>query len=363
MLKPLEYFYPSESFSGLKLDHLLDIGYFRTGNYMMRTRILYFDNNLMNAFHIRINLAQHEWTKSLRKLLNKNNKNFTYIIRPLQVTAEKNALYAKHKVRFKGDTSSYTLEHFLYDMRKDAFFNSYEINIYHNKILVAFSIFDIGQDSIASILGVFEQEYQKYSLGIYTMLLEVEYAKQNQFTYYYPGYVTDVDSPFNYKLRIGNMDYFDWITEKWKPYQSNQLPIKISDWYHNEISKLETWLNNNDIEYMKMTYPFYYLGYMYQESSCVKSFEHLLIKTRNTNGIFYIFEYNPTLKLNILAKVEIHRSFDDESFYFPFPTNNIWKHILIYQYPYVAIDSESNIKECLLFLKNHIPENNDKIQR
>ncbi|MCB9034190.1 MAG: hypothetical protein H6553_10160 [Chitinophagales bacterium] len=363
MLKPLEYYYPNESFNDLKLDLLLNTGYFRTGNYMMRTRILYFDNNLMNAFHIRINLRQHEWTKSLRKLINKNNKIFTYTIKPFQISAEKNALYAKHKVRFKGDTSSYTLEHFLYDMRKHAFFNSYEINIYHNNKLIAFSIFDVGQESIASILGVFEQDYHKYSLGIYTMLLEIEYAKQHQFSYYYPGYITDIDSPFNYKLRLGNMDYYDWMTEKWLSYQNDQLPTKISDWYDNELTKLESWLIKNDLEYIKMTYPFYYLGYMYPQSSCVKSFQHLLIKTNNTNGVYYIFEYNPVLKLNILAKVELHRNFDDDSFYFPFPTNNKWKQVLIYQYPYVAIDNDSNIKECLLFLMNHISENNDTIQR
>ena len=38
MLMPLEYHFPDNSVTAKRLDKLLATGYFRTGNYLMRTR-------------------------------------------------------------------------------------------------------------------------------------------------------------------------------------------------------------------------------------------------------------------------------------------------------------------------------------
>ena len=68
MLLPLEYHFPDNTVSAKRLDKLLATGYFRTGNYLMRTRVLYFNDEILNTLHIRILLQQHQFSKSLEKI-------------------------------------------------------------------------------------------------------------------------------------------------------------------------------------------------------------------------------------------------------------------------------------------------------
>ena len=63
MLLPLEYHFPDSIISSKDLDRLLASGYFRTGNYMMRTRVLYFNDEILNTLHIRIVLEEHFFLK------------------------------------------------------------------------------------------------------------------------------------------------------------------------------------------------------------------------------------------------------------------------------------------------------------
>ena len=58
-------------------------------------------------------------------------------------------------------------------------YRSVEINIYHQEQLIGYCIFDVGNNSMASILGIFHPNFSKYSIGIYSMFLELEYAKNN----------------------------------------------------------------------------------------------------------------------------------------------------------------------------------------
>lgn len=102
MLLPLEYHFPDNLMPAKKLDKLLATGYFRTGNYMMRTRVLYFNEEILNTLHIRIALQAHQFSKSLQKLLTKNKTRFTHTIQPIHITAEKELLYKQHRKRFKG---------------------------------------------------------------------------------------------------------------------------------------------------------------------------------------------------------------------------------------------------------------------
>ena len=43
MLLPLEYHFPNKEIEPENLDKFLADGYFRTGNYLLRTRVLYYD--------------------------------------------------------------------------------------------------------------------------------------------------------------------------------------------------------------------------------------------------------------------------------------------------------------------------------
>jgi leucyl-tRNA---protein transferase len=293
MLLPLEYHFPDNAISAKRLDKLLASGYFRTGNYMMRTRVLYFNDQILNTLHIRIRLQDHQFSKSLQKIFRKNSAQFTYTIQPFNITIEKELLYKEHRKRFKGN-ASLSLSGFMYDNYNKNIFNTYEINLYENDKLVGFSFFDVGVTSMASIIGIFDQHYSKYSLGIHTMLLEMEYAKSMGLKYYYPGYVAYEPSQFNYKLRLADaFDFYDWYSKRWISFEKRDKKVRVNDFFNEKMKIAKSWLDTFKLPYKELFYPYFYMGSMYSKSDCVKGVHHLQIQDFDIEGLYYIVEFHP----------------------------------------------------------------------
>jgi arginine-tRNA-protein transferase len=93
-----------------------------------------------------------------------------------------------------------------------------EIAVYKEENLIAKSFFDVGANSISSIYGIFAPEITDRSLGILTMLLEIDFALKNGKKFYYHGYAYEGNSFYDYKKRFHNLQRFDWKGnwEKWQ---------------------------------------------------------------------------------------------------------------------------------------------------
>ncbi len=352
MLLPLEYHFPDNTVSAKQLDKLLATGYFRTGNYLMRTRVLYFNNEILNTLHIRIPLHEHQHSHSLKKILRKNESCFTYTIQPFNITIEKENLYKEHRKRFKGN-ASYSLSSFMYDNYNRNIFNTFEINIFDNEELIAYSFFDVGVTSMASIIGIFDQSYTKFSLGIYTMLLEIEYAKSMQLKYYYPGYVAYEPSQFNYKLRLSSVfEFYDWYSKLWIPFDNRNQKIKVNDFLNEKMIVAKKWLDIFKLPYSELFYPYFYMGSMYPKSDCVKSVHHLLIHDFDIEGLYYIIEFNPEKMELKLAGVTIHKyQFEDEVDFSDAYENKKWSRVLLYLHPKIIIKNEFELYAGYIFLQ------------
>jgi len=187
MLSQVHY---RDFFKAEVLDEYLADGWFRSCQCMYRQQILYLTDGLYSPVRIRLELPNYEFRKSLRKINKKVKENFRVEIKKggHPGEAEKEFLYTHFKERLTGYLSP-TLKKYLWGERDSNVFETYEVLIYDEEELVAVSFFDLGQDSIASILGIYHQDYESYSLGFYTMLAEIEFGKKEGFQYYYPGYV------------------------------------------------------------------------------------------------------------------------------------------------------------------------------
>lgn len=349
---PLEYHFPSNTVSAKRLDALLASGYFRTGNYLMRTRVLYFNEQILNTLHIRILLEEHSFSKSMHKLLRKNSERFTWHIQPYKITPEKELLYKKHRIRFKGNSSP-NLTAYLFDNYNKNVFNTFEINLYDNGRLVGFSFFDVGLTSMASIIGIFDQAYEKYSLGIYTMLLEIEYAKSLQLKYYYPGYVAHEPSQFNYKLRLAEkFDYYDWYTRRWTSFEKRNNRPKVNDFLSEKMNVAKEWLNELKIPFTELFYPFFYMGSMYPKSDCVKGVHHLLLHNFEMEGLFYMIEFHPEKMELLLVGATVHKyQFEEEVTASDAFEDNKWKRVLLYLHPQIPVRSSYELYAGYVFLQ------------
>lgn len=207
-----------------ELDLYLSKGWYRMGQSIFTCHFLWFGDRLYSAIWLRLKLKDFSFSKKQRKILKRNKKHFQYIYRPARLTRDKEILYQKYRACFDGRLAP-TLKESLQDGTDFNIYNTYEICVYNQENqLIAFSLFDVGKKSIASIQGIYDHDYAAYSLGYYTMLLEMQYGLEHHIAHYYPGYIVPGYHRFDYKKRIGDVDFFNIKLKKWQIYDKKNPP-------------------------------------------------------------------------------------------------------------------------------------------
>jgi len=202
-----EEFY-TQAVSPSQLDRLLAEGWRHFGMQFFRYNLGMYEDEIRYVLPLRIRLADFTFSKSQRRVLNKN-QDLQIIIRPAVIDAEKENLFEKHKRRFKTGIpdSIYT---FLSHQPARIPVETLELGVYCEERLLAVSFFDCGTESISSIYAMFEPEETARSLGILTMLLEIKYASAGGIKLYYPGYAYEGNSFYDYKKRFRALEKYDW---------------------------------------------------------------------------------------------------------------------------------------------------------
>jgi arginyl-tRNA--protein-N-Asp/Glu arginylyltransferase len=237
--------YPSH-LSPKELDRYLARGWFRMGQTIFTCFFLDIEEGIFPTIWLRQDLRGYHFKKSHRRLMRKVARNFRVAVGPIELTEEKDELFHLHKVRFEGPVSP-SLADSLLDGAPRSIYDTWEVTVYDGDKLIAASYFDRGEESIASIKGMFHPDYASYSLGFYTMLKEMEYARDQGYHFFYPGYFVVDYSKFDYKLRIGQLDYYDSLEDQWLPmaeYRKEQLAAVI---LKQKMRSLEEELNELDI--------------------------------------------------------------------------------------------------------------------
>ncbi|MDZ4750453.1 MAG: GNAT family N-acetyltransferase [Flavobacteriales bacterium] len=248
------------TFSPQAYDDVLAKGWFRSSSLLYNIQVLCLDGKLSSAVNIRLPLDNFTFSKSQRKILRHGNERFRIKIGPAIYDSEKEELYQLHRKRFKAFVHSYLEDFFVYT-HFNKLFDTREICVYDGNRLVAFSIFDVGARGMAAILCAYHEDFAQYSLGHFTMLREVEMAIAVGMDFYYPGYILDKSSVFDYKLRLGEMKY---LNDKgvWVPRTEFNFKKTKAREFNQKLTQLSKKLKSKGIEPKKKLYPFYALGYM-----------------------------------------------------------------------------------------------------
>lgn len=250
-----EKHYP-ESLPLTTLDYYLEKGWYRMGQSIFTTHFLCFDETLYSAIWVRLDLDKHQYSKSQRKLLRRNAKQFRIAYAPLNITPEKEMLYQKYKRNFSGFIAR-SLTESLLDEEESNLYKTVEVQVYDEDRLVALSFFDLGHEASASILGIYDPDYESYSLGYYTMLLEMQYCMDNNLRFYYPGYVVPGYRRFDYKLRIGQVDYLQLSSFDWVPFGDLAVKDTPLSMMSSQLSVLSQELKQFNIPHKIYWYPLF----------------------------------------------------------------------------------------------------------
>ena len=76
--------------------------------------------------------------------------------------------------------------------------------------LVAVSFLDLGAESASSVYAAFDPEHSARSLGIFTLLREIDHARELGKRFHYLGYAYTVPSVYDYKKSFQGVEGYDW---------------------------------------------------------------------------------------------------------------------------------------------------------
>ena len=202
-----EEFY-SQKVSSQEMDVLLVNGWRHFGTHFFRYNLGFYENEIRLVIPLRIRLSDFTRSKSQNRIFRKN-QDLQTIVRPIEITKEKEILFDRHKQRFKSGIPD-SIYDFLDENASNTPCKGFEICVYDGKKLLAASFFDVGETAVSSIYAMFSPEASKRSLGIFTMLLEIDFALNNDKSFYYQGYCYNGNSYYDYKKQFRGLENFDW---------------------------------------------------------------------------------------------------------------------------------------------------------
>ena len=278
-----------EKLSHQQLDKLLALGWFRMGQLIFTCHYIFFDKTCYSPMWLRLQLENYEMSKSLRKINRKNRAAFQISVQKAVIDEAKNDLFLRHKKRFKGYKSA-TLQESLLDQEEHNIYDTYEVTVHDGDLLIAASFFDVGENSATSIMGIFDPAYSKFSLGLFTMLVEIEYGIATGRDLYYPGYFVPKYPVFDYKLRLGKMEYFYARDRTWFPFEkfkNNQTPIHE---LRKKLRSLKKTLNEAGVKTKILNYPLFDKGSFDGSPQLIQS--PIFLSIKKTPATHVIVDYD-----------------------------------------------------------------------
>lgn len=344
--------YFPQRLSPSRYDTFLASGWFRGSVMLYKMDLLCIEEDLYSVVNIRLNLEQFEQSKSQRKKFKKVQDRFRVEIGKATYSEEKDALYQKHKYKFRGFIHA-TLDDYLSSGFPTTVFNTQEVCVYDGNKLIAVSFFDLGEKSVASLLALYDENYQRFSLGVFTMLKEVDFAQKLGYKWYYPGYILDKESSFSYKLDLGEFEHYNH-NKHWVSYKQYEPEGSLAYTINEELDLVMDELASAGIKAVSKLYPYFSMGYMgYWKMNFIKYPRILILEIKENNilGISYdgeakqfdLFWCQRSPAYDHLINMEVSREFQESD-------NYLMELLHLEEHKHTTY----NAADMALFCKNHI---------
>ncbi len=200
---------------------LIKRGYRRFGNSYFHPIC----NGCNECKNLRIDVENFKLSRSQKKALKRNKETQVYISKP-SLTTEHIELYNRYH-KFKAQKSGWKY----YEIDYETYYTEFvvgahdfgkEVLYFHDGKLVGVDLIDILEDGISSIYFYYDPDFERLSLGIYSLLIQIELAKKYGLKWIYLGYWVDGCASFAYKTNFKPyqiLEGFPKLSEepKWRP--------------------------------------------------------------------------------------------------------------------------------------------------
>jgi arginyl-tRNA--protein-N-Asp/Glu arginylyltransferase len=198
-----------------EMDRFWAEGWRHFGIFFFRYRTAVHGDKLFSVLPLRLDVTRFALTRSLKRVL-AINRDMDMLIRPASADKAKQALFLKHRRRFKENVPT-SLDNFLSPVPDSVPCRNLELCIYLRDKLLGVTFLDIGKTATSAVYAIFDPAERRRSLGILMMLYSIRFSQESGYRYYYPGYAYHEPFLYDYKKRFAGLEYLEW-NAGWKPY-------------------------------------------------------------------------------------------------------------------------------------------------
>jgi arginine-tRNA-protein transferase len=252
--------------SAEQIDVLLSEGWYFCSNNMFRKPLTTYDK-VYTRINIRFDVNKIKLSKSLRRIYRKN-QHFRHQFGELRLTPAHEAQYLALLPKLQINNTGSLVSFLGLDSvpPADEVFPFGQLDVFDGDKLIACSFFNISNQFLVSRIGLLDRDepYTHFSLGFYTMLLEIEYARSLGIQYYSPGYTFDLPNFLDYKLRLNDeYEVYDWYTQSWVIANNKSFfPDTYSQRISAALDKMAKYLEEKKINYQFYVYEYFeYFNY------------------------------------------------------------------------------------------------------
>lgn len=164
---------------------------------------------------IKIDVDNYSFSKSEKRVI-KKAKDITIYIQTPQLTQEHLDLFEKYHL-FMKNKKGWTYQKTTPDHYYNSFVSGhedfgFEVLYYDKDKLIGVDLIDILEDGISSIYFYYDPMYSNLSMGKYSLLMQIKFAKEANKKWIYLGYYVENCSSLNYKA-----DYKPYLTLEGRP--------------------------------------------------------------------------------------------------------------------------------------------------
>ena len=187
---------PLESLQPAAFDARLAAGDRRTGAFLYNTHC----ENCTACEAIRVPVADFRMSRSQRRVWRKGQTHITTTTGPPLVTPDRVALFNRHRferglAKHERAIDSFSYEHFLVDSCCE----TRELRYFDDGRLVGIAICDIGHSATSAVYTFFDPEYREVSIGVYSVLKQLEVCREENKQWLYLGYYVAESPHMKYK--------------------------------------------------------------------------------------------------------------------------------------------------------------------
>ncbi|OUR97057.1 hypothetical protein A9Q84_12050 [Halobacteriovorax marinus] len=205
-----EYFFATE-LNIEEIDLFLSTGWRKFGAYYFRPNC----PTCESCLPLRVPVTDFTLNKKQRRILRKN-EDIVIERHALEFNQTYYDLFEKHsKKRFNQNESEIGNEEQFIDTFFISSCPSFILTYKLNEKVIAWGILDYGQNSLSSVYFVFDPDFENRSLGHFSVLKEIEYAREHKLKYYYLGYYVPGNKSMEYKSKYTPHEIFSWKNKTW----------------------------------------------------------------------------------------------------------------------------------------------------